>query len=176
MPQCVNKVLCFGKVCVLSGPLVKMGVCYQILSGADTNIQEDPWIPTKPNFTPIPLGALPHHISWVFQPKVKLDSAWDINLLSENFDSHTINQILKFICSHQISQINSPGPQIPMAPILSKQHIIQIEQKGSNISPLSNQEWKHLWKLKILGDKIFLWKIAWDASYQRNLEQEMASK
>ena len=52
-----------------SKPLVSEGACYQIHSGLGTNIWDDSWVPSLPNFSHIRLGAIPNDINWVFQLK-----------------------------------------------------------------------------------------------------------
>ena len=77
-----------------SKALVKKRAFFQVHSGFGINIWEDPWIPSQLNFTATGIGALPNYKHWVFQLKTQSNSAWDINILNELFDSITIRNIL----------------------------------------------------------------------------------
>ena len=47
--------------------------------------------------------------------------------------------------------------------VKSTYHLSQLD-KFQQPSPLTSQEWKHLWKLKMHERlKLLLWKISWDA-------------
>lgn len=108
--------------------------------------------------------------NWVFQLRNQLDLIWDINLLS-------VIHILRYLSTHQTNRTSSFGSPIHTSDQPNKLIWTPITEEN----PLSEQEWKHIWKLKILHERFkkLLWKIALELDAlpsKKCPKQEMASR
>lgn len=59
LPLCKQSSWLWKGICKAKS-LVKKGACYHVHSGSIINIWEDPCIPSKPNFSPTLIRALPN--------------------------------------------------------------------------------------------------------------------
>ena len=139
-------------------PLIKKGYCYLIGSGSLLNIWHDPWIPSIPSCTPIPITLLPDQ-QLVFETR-----QWNRALLHNLFDHETTS------C---IQQIHIPFTPVAYSIIWAKcpsgkffiksAYLADQNAKFTKSGPLTIVEWKKLWSMKFNERlKYRIWKIVWD--------------
>ena len=76
--------------------LVAKGACYLVGNGASISVWEDPWIPWLDGFKPFPKdGSIQRNPLMVSHLIYTEDHCWNVPLLSEFFNSETVEAIKK---------------------------------------------------------------------------------
>lgn len=147
-------------------PHLRAGACRQICNGATTRIWQDPWVLGLPDFSPRPRAAInsewsQEYVSSLISPSTQ---QWDRQVLHQCFDEDTVYHILRLPL-----HLNSSSDRWIW--VLDKSGRYSTKSMYNHLvppfneaaSPLNEQQWKALWKLKVHARlHLLLWKIAWN--------------
>jgi hypothetical protein len=131
-------------------PFLKSGACYIPHSLSSLAIWFSPWVPTLPNFRPAPrVESLQANFPLAILDLVSSTTGtWNLPLLEFLFDQASVSEILKI-------RIRFDNDSILWSPSLTSvfstksAHRFYTSQRTLVVSPLSQANWKLLWKLKI---------------------------
>jgi hypothetical protein len=145
-------------------PLLKSGSCYIPHGSSSLYIWFSPWVPTLPNFQPVPrvsrlIKEHPLAISDLINP---VTLTWNVSLLNFLFDSPTVTDVLKI----KIRALSDALLWIVSASRVfttKMAHHLYTSNRPPPVSPVTSVNWKDLWKLKLNHRlKLFLWKMVWN--------------
>ncbi|XP_062165083.1 uncharacterized protein LOC133871673 [Alnus glutinosa] len=142
-------------------PLLKLGSCYIPHSSSSLDIWLSPWIPTLPNFQPVPrIPRLsfdyPLAISDLIHPQFL---TWNLSLLLFLFDQVTFSEILKVSIQDMSDSLIWTASASRVFSTKTAHHLYS-SSRSPPISPVAPISWKGLWKLKLNHRlKLFLWKM-----------------
>ncbi|XP_062166910.1 uncharacterized protein LOC133873195 [Alnus glutinosa] len=145
-------------------PFLKFGACYISHSLSSLAIWFAPWIPTLPNFRPTPrVEGLQANFPLAILDLVSSSTGtWNFPLLEFLFDQASVSEILKIRTRFDTDSILWT-PSLTGVFSTKSAHWFYTSQRTSVVSPLSQANWKLLWKLKINHRlHLFLWKMVWN--------------
>jgi hypothetical protein len=128
-------------------PLLKLGFCYSPCVSSSLDIWLSPWIPTLPNFQPIPrvsrlIMENPLAILDLINP---ITLNWNVSLLTFIFDSSTVTEILKIKIRALSDAFLWIGSAFGVFTTKTAHHLF-TSNWPLPISPVSSVSWKGSWK------------------------------
>jgi hypothetical protein len=141
-----------------------LGACYIPHVSSYLDIWFSPWIPTLPNFHPIPRVSrlIMEHPLAISDLIHLVTLTWNVSLLYFLFDSFTVPEVLKI----PIRTISDALLWIALASGIfttKTAHHLYTSFRPPPVSPVTSISWKGLWKLKLNHRlKLFLWKMVWN--------------
>jgi hypothetical protein len=145
-------------------PLLKSSSCYVPYVSSSLAIWFSPWIPTVPNFQPIPQvpGLVAQHplaISDLINP----DSlTWNLSLITFMVDSSSVTEILHIKIRALSDALRWTASSSECFTTKSAHHLYSAHRLLQP-SPVLPTSWKGLWKLKLNHRlQLFLWKMVWN--------------
>jgi hypothetical protein len=142
------------------------GACLQVSLNSNFSIWTTAWIPTLPNFRPLPKHPGNREFSSLFISDLFLSGThhWNVSTIYSLFDEFSAQEILKIHIypSTFPKYLWTPAPSGKFTIGSAYQSIMALNHP--ELASTSSQPfWKSLWKLN-LNDRLrlFLWKIAWD--------------
>lgn len=155
--------------------IIVKGACYLIGDGASINVWLDLWAPWIPNFIPKPaqpaFAKTPLAVSMLINGPPK---CWNESLIHHLFEHSSAEAILSIpLASHQSFD------KLIWVPCPKGEFAVKSAYKVANPilsqSPLSDQLWRRLWKIKVPERiKMLLWRIALNSiSVKEILAQRM---
>jgi hypothetical protein len=145
-------------------PLLKSGSCYIPHISSSLDIWHSPWIPTLPNFQPVPRVPrlcleYPLAISDLIHPQYL---TWNLSLLLFLFDPVTVSKILKVSIRDMSDSLIWIASASGVFSTKTAHHLYS-SSRSPPVSPVAPISWKGLWKLKLNHRlKLFLWKMVWN--------------
>jgi len=144
-------------------PFLKFGACYIPHLLSSLAIWFSPWVPTLPNFRPVPrVESLQANFPLAILDLLSSTTGtWNLPLLEFLFDQSSVYEILKI----KIRSTNEALLWTPSTDVFSTKsvHRFFTSQRTSITSPLQQSSWKLLWKLKLKHRlRLFLWKMVWN--------------
>jgi hypothetical protein len=145
-------------------PLLKLGACYIPHASSSLAIWHSPWIPTLPNFQPVPRVLrlcldYPLVISNLIHPQFL---TWNVSLLLFLFVPETVTEILKISTRAMSDSLIWTASASGVFSSKTAHHLYS-SSRSTHVSPVTPSSWKGLWKLKLNHRlKLFLWKMIWN--------------
>lgn len=156
----------FWKGIVECKELLLRGACKNIGSEVAIDVWEDPWVPTLPNFSPLPLQPQLQQPGLLGCDLFLETGGWDVSKLSREFEPSSVKAILKVPTSSSVSSscwfwaLATNGE----FSVRSAYHANQRRRFWSYSELFSRSAWKKLWKAKIHPRHKILWsQIAMEA-------------
>jgi hypothetical protein len=141
------------------------GACWRVSTGTSLDLWNAPWIPSLPGFKPKPKMEGVYSINWVSELIQENPRRWDRDKLEDCFDPDSVEKI-SLIPLGQYTQEDKLIWSPSSSGSFSTKIALWTDQKHrfENSGPLSNSEWKSLWRMKFHERlKLLLWKLAWNS-------------
>jgi hypothetical protein len=145
-------------------PLLKLGACYIPHASSSLDIWHSPWIPSLPNFQPVPRVPrlcldYPLAISNLIHPQFL---TWNVSLLLFLFAPEKVSKILKVFTRALSDSLIWTASASGVFSTKTAHHLYS-SSRSTPISLVTPSSWKDLWKLKLNHRlKLFLWKMTWN--------------
>ena len=148
-------------------PLIAKGACYLVGNGASISVWEDPWIPWLDGFKPTPKDdSIQRNPLMVSNLIYTEDHCWNLPLLSELFNSETVEAIKKIHIS-----LRSKADKLIWVSDSKGAFSVKSVYKANQDPPCgsSTVQWQKIWKIKAHDRiKMLLWRIGSNALPSKN--------